>query len=157
MPVCAAHKRRRAGRGIGSASVLHVAKPPQRSNLSSIAKRVKSCPAVQRPSDVPDVPRIAAAAEERSCCNLFKRPTLAFARCSPSIPLLRLFAGSDTGGERVAAVYSLIGTAKLNGINPEKYLCDVLSRIADHPINRIEELLPWNLVTIRSQQANHTT
>jgi hypothetical protein len=68
-----------------------------------------------------------------------------------------LFAGSDTGGERAAAVYSLIGTAKLNGINPEKYLCDVLSRIADHPINRIEELLPWNLVTIQSQQANHTT
>jgi len=67
-----------------------------------------------------------------------------------------LFAGSDTGGERAAAIYSLIGTAKLNGINPEKYLCDVLSRIADHPINRIEELLPWNLVTIRSQQANHT-
>ena len=66
-----------------------------------------------------------------------------------------LFAGSDTGGERAAAVYSLIGTAKLNGINPEKYLCDVLSCIADHPINRIDELLPWNLVTIRSQQANH--
>jgi hypothetical protein len=66
-----------------------------------------------------------------------------------------LFAGSDTGGERAAAVYSLIGTAKLNGINPEKYLCDVLARIADHSINRIEELLPWNLVTIRSEQASH--
>jgi transposase len=66
-----------------------------------------------------------------------------------------LFAGSDAGGERAAAVYSLIGTAKLNGINPEKYLCDVLTRIADHPINRIEELLPWNLVTIRSEQASH--
>jgi transposase len=66
-----------------------------------------------------------------------------------------LFAGSDAGGERAAAVYSLIGTAKLNGINPEKYLCDVLSRIADHPINRIGELLPWNLATIRSEQASH--
>jgi len=65
-----------------------------------------------------------------------------------------LFAGSDAGGERAAAVYSLIGTAKLNGINPEKYLCDILSRIADHPINRIDELLPWNLVTIRSEQVN---
>jgi transposase len=65
-----------------------------------------------------------------------------------------LFAGSDAGGERAAAIYSLIGTAKLNGINPEKYLCDVLSRIADHPINRIEELLPWNLFTIRSDQAS---
>jgi len=55
-----------------------------------------------------------------------------------------LFAGSDAGGERAAAIYSLIGTAKLNGIDPETYLRDVLSRIADHPINRIEELLPWN-------------
>ena len=66
-----------------------------------------------------------------------------------------LFAGSDTGGERAAAIYTLIGTAKLNGINPEKYLCDVLSRIADHPISRIEELLPWNLFTIRPDQASH--
>jgi transposase len=56
-----------------------------------------------------------------------------------------LFAGSDTGGERAAAIYSLIGTAKLNELNPEAYLREVLSRIADHPINRIEELLPWNL------------
>jgi transposase len=56
-----------------------------------------------------------------------------------------LFAGSDRGGESAAAIYSLIGTAKLNGINPESYLRNVLSRIAEHPINRIEELLPWNL------------
>jgi transposase len=57
-----------------------------------------------------------------------------------------LFAGSDRGGERAAAIYSLIGTAKLNDVDPEMYLREVLSRIADHPINRIEELLPWNLV-----------
>ena len=56
-----------------------------------------------------------------------------------------LFAGSDSGGERAAAIYSLIGTAKLNGLDPEAYLRQVLDRIADHPINRIEELLPWNL------------
>ena len=56
-----------------------------------------------------------------------------------------LFAGSNAGGERAAAIYSLIGTAKLNGIDPEAYLADVLARIADHPINRIEELLPWNV------------
>jgi len=56
-----------------------------------------------------------------------------------------LFAGSDTGGERAAAIYSLIGSAKLNGIDPEHYLRTVLARIAEHPINRIADLLPWNL------------
>jgi hypothetical protein len=56
-----------------------------------------------------------------------------------------LFAGSDAGGERAAVIYSLIGTAKLNGLDPEAYLREVLTRIADHPINRIEELLPWNI------------
>jgi transposase len=56
-----------------------------------------------------------------------------------------LFAGSDAGGERAAMIYSLIGSAKLNGCNPEAYLREVLSRIAEHPITRIAELLPWNL------------
>jgi transposase len=54
-----------------------------------------------------------------------------------------LFVGADTGGERAAAMYSLMETAKLNGVNPEAYLRYVLTRIADHPINRIGELLPW--------------
>ena len=57
-----------------------------------------------------------------------------------------LFAGSDRGGERAATLYSLIGTAKLNNLDPESYLRDVLSRLPDHPISRIEELLPWNVV-----------
>jgi transposase len=60
-----------------------------------------------------------------------------------------LFAGSDAGGERAAAAYTLIETAKLNGLDPEAYLRDILGRIADHPINRIGELLPWN-IAIRS-------
>jgi len=56
-----------------------------------------------------------------------------------------LFAGSDAGGQRAAAIYSLIETCKLNGIDPEAYLRHVLTVIADHPINRVSELLPWNL------------
>jgi hypothetical protein len=49
------------------------------------------------------------------------------------------------GGERAATIYTLLGTAKLNGLDPELYLRHVLERIADHPINRIHALLPWNL------------
>jgi len=64
-----------------------------------------------------------------------------------------LFAGSDEGGERAAAIYSLLGTAKLNELDPEAYLRYVLERIADHPINRIEELLPWN-VALNRQSAH---
>jgi hypothetical protein len=56
-----------------------------------------------------------------------------------------LFCGSNSGGERAAANYSLVGSAKLNGLDPEAYLRQVLIRIAEHPINHIEELLPWNL------------
>ena len=55
-----------------------------------------------------------------------------------------LFAGSDRGGERAAAMYALIETAKLNGLDSEAYLRDILARIADHPVKRIGELLPWN-------------
>lgn len=55
-----------------------------------------------------------------------------------------LFAGSDHGGERAAFMYTLIGTARLNDIDPQAWLADVLARIADMPQNRLEELLPWN-------------
>ena len=54
-----------------------------------------------------------------------------------------LFAGSDASGECAAAMYSLLRSAKLNGIHPEAYMTELLPRVADHPINRIEELLPW--------------
>jgi transposase len=56
-----------------------------------------------------------------------------------------LFAGSDVGGERAAAMYSLIVSCKLNRIDTESYLRFVFEHIADHPINRIDELLPWNV------------
>jgi len=56
-----------------------------------------------------------------------------------------LFAGSDDGGERAASIYSILGTASLNGLNPEGYLQYVLQHIPEHPINRIDELLPWNV------------
>ena len=54
-----------------------------------------------------------------------------------------LNVGSDAGGHTAAVIYTLLGTAKLNGINPQRYLRYVLERIADHPSNRIDELLPW--------------
>jgi hypothetical protein len=55
-----------------------------------------------------------------------------------------LFAGSEAGGRRAAAMYSLIESAKFSGLNPQDYLADVLARIADHPARHIAELLPWN-------------
>ncbi|CAG9213047.1 hypothetical protein PSAB6_30364 [Paraburkholderia sabiae] len=56
-----------------------------------------------------------------------------------------MFAGSDSGGERAAAMYSLIGLCKLNNINQRAYLEFVLTHIADHQASRIDELLPWNV------------
>ena len=58
-----------------------------------------------------------------------------------------LFCGSNAGGERAASIYSLVATAKLNALNPETYLRDILAKIADgHPINRIDELVPWRMI-----------
>ena len=61
-----------------------------------------------------------------------------------------LFAGSDRGGMRAAAMYSLIVTAKMNDIDPQAWLADVLARIAGHPASRLDELLPWNWRSTRS-------
>jgi hypothetical protein len=55
-----------------------------------------------------------------------------------------LFAGSDRGGERAAAMYSLVATAKLNDVDPRAWLADVLARIADHPVSKLDELMPRN-------------
>ncbi len=62
-----------------------------------------------------------------------------------------LFCGSDRGGERAAVMYSLIVTAKMNNIDPQAWLADVLARIAGHPVQRLDELLPWNWHTSSAQ------
>jgi len=65
-----------------------------------------------------------------------------------------LFLGSDSGGQRAASLYSLIGTAKLCGLDPAFYLSTVLATIPDHPINRIQELLPWNITNSRQHDSS---
>jgi transposase len=62
-----------------------------------------------------------------------------------------LFAGSDSGGERAALFYTLIRTATLNGVEPEAYLRDVIARIGSHPVNRLHELLPWNIAALATR------
>ena len=62
-----------------------------------------------------------------------------------------LFAGSDRGGVRAAAMYTLIVTAKLNDVDPQAWLADVLARIAELPHTRVHELLPWNWKSVRHQ------
>jgi hypothetical protein len=61
-----------------------------------------------------------------------------------------LFAGSDRGGQRAAVMYALIVTAKMNDVDPQAWLADVLARIADHPASRLDELLPWNWKQLRN-------
>ena len=65
-------------------------------------------------------------------------------RCVPLGRKAWLFCGSDRGGQRAAVLYTLIQTARLNDVDPQAWLADVLARIAGHPAHRIDELLPWN-------------
>ena len=60
-----------------------------------------------------------------------------------------LFCGSDRGGERAAVMYSLIVTAKMNDVDPQAWLADILARIAEHPVQKLDELLPWNWRLLR--------
>lgn len=63
------------------------------------------------------------------------------------------FAGSDEGGRRAAAIYTLVETAKLNDVDPQAWLTDLLARLPDHPAKQIDELLPWNWKRGRLQKA----
>ena len=62
-----------------------------------------------------------------------------------------LFCGSDRGGQRAAVMYSLIVTAKMNDVDPQAWLADVLTRIAEHPVQKLDELLPWNWCPLNTQ------
>lgn len=70
-----------------------------------------------------------------------------------STNVVHLLFGADSGGERSAAMYSLIGSARMNGLDPEAYLRYVFTHIADHPINRVAELLPWNIADCLAQKS----
>ena len=63
------------------------------------------------------------------------------------------FAGSDAGGHRAAAVYTLIETCKMNDVDPQAWLADVLARLPDHPVNSVADLLPWNWKATRQSKA----
>lgn len=92
--------------------------------------------------------RIERAAADEEARALAEIDNSAAERALRGVALGRnnyLFMGSDAGGERAAAMYSLVETAKLNGLDPQAYLREVFERIAEHPINRIEQLLPWNI------------
>ena len=68
--------------------------------------------------------------------------------------LIYLFMGSASGGRAAAIAYTLIETARLNGVDPQAWLADVLERIPDYKINRIEELLPWNCTPREDREAD---
>jgi transposase len=65
-----------------------------------------------------------------------------------------LFCGSDRGGQRAAVMYSLIVTAKMNDVDPQAWLADVLARIADHPAQRLDDLLPWTWATTKANRVD---
>ena len=88
--------------------------------------------------------RDGRACIDNSAAERAMRP-IAIGRCNWT------FAGSNAGGERAAAIYSLIETAKLHGLDPQAYLRHVLERIADYPVNHVDDLLPWNTTGLHSR------
>src|SRR3982075_3073848 len=116
--------------------------PPRQSQLQVLLRR-RRCQlrrASRCNSAAPDVHRVHATDNES---QLLAR----YGQNNPAIALGRkswLFAGSDRGGERAAVMYTLIQTARLNDVDPQAWLADVLGRINDHRIQKLDELLPWN-------------
>lgn len=92
-----------------------------------------------------------ARCQALTCCCAYGRIEIDSNAAEGALPAVDLgrenymFAGSDASGERAAAIYSLVGSAKLNTLNPQAYLTHVLERIADHPINQFDDLLPWSI------------
>src|SRR4051812_23982702 len=95
-------------------------------------------------SSQPTVPAKARADGNGGYYPKHHVPYLNVSRCSPQGGKTHNGHVSDRGGQRAAAMYSLIVTAKLNDVNPQAWLADVLARIAEHPARDIDELLPWN-------------
>lgn len=105
-------------------------KPVRRAYAATASKGPKryGYTAAHRREDVSPYSTNLTDAEWDLVADLFERPR----------------ASADSGGERAAALYGLIGTARLNGIDPEAWLRHVLTHIADHPVNRVDDFLPWN-------------
>jgi hypothetical protein len=123
-----------------------------RINPKTVAKWKKRGSAVDQKTGPKEPKSTSLSVEDEAIIVVFRKHTLLpldDLQAIRSIALGRknhLFASSDTGGERAATVYTIVQTAKLNGVNPEAYLRDTLASIAEgHPINRIGELMPWNL------------
>jgi len=112
--------------------------PSRRSSASRRCTRSKPTSVAGRPTSDDDNARRGRIEIDNNCAE---RPLR-------GVSLVRknyLLMGSDAGGERAATIYSPVETAKLNGLDLEAYLREVLGRVAEHPINRIDELLPWNI------------
>ena len=92
------------------------------------------------------VPVLAKGKTDTGRCWVYVRDDRPFGGHGPPAAMRKswLFCGSDRGGQRAAAMYSLIVTARMNDVDPQAWLADTLARIATHPAHRLDELLPWN-------------
>jgi transposase len=99
------------------------------------------------------VARVAATAQIKSQCSQILEEGVQNERIVAVGRRNWTFAGSDVGGHRAAALYTLIETCKLNEVDPRAWLADVLARLPEHPAKRLAELLPWNWKALRDEQA----